>query len=756
MEFLFGLLDNPLVLGAAGIALVLFAYRFVADRVRLRVPGSSLTAEGMANQLLGGRWADKKREREVARLRRSGNHLAAGKLLEDVGQLAAAAEAYLEGQEYWAAAASYEKLGRTERAAELYLQAGDYKKGAALFTTAGKPARAAALFLEKGNNLEAARLFALAGQWATAAELYEKSGYPLRAAEAWEKDGKPLKAAEAYEKHFTENVSYSTTLLRDGPGGGPEERLARGPALRAGRASSTARRRCTSKGGYHREAAEALLQLGQPAKAAELFLRGEDEERAAAAFDAGRRDRHARRCCAARRRSRRDRPAEAAAWFVKGRDFLRAAELYESVGMMRRGRRGLRGRGELGGRGRRLPAGRARRTRAATAYEKAGELETAAALFEELGDRPARGRAVRRAGLSRSRAARPRRWQASASRRSPLLQRVPPADERLPRGDGAAGAALHRDGPAGAGDRAPAQGDRRRGDVARGTSTSSTGSPSPRRPPARVPRRSRSTSRSRRRTCSSATWPAHGAARRPGGPRDGPRQVAPERRRRPLRPAARRRRRAPPLPRPPRPPAAAARRRAGGGARRGARPALRAARGDRARPARRRPPRRGHDGRPQRRDAHHPARARSPAPGCSPALAADLKAAAQLSHPNLVKVIAFMELEGRALRRHRARRRAATSPRRSRRGRRLGLPAGARARPDRGAGPGAAAREGPRARLGPAVERHGRHGVIKIADLGPRPPGARARPGRLLPRAGGRAHARGRPLRARAPSCTTC
>ncbi len=90
----------------------------------------------------------------------------------------------LNGQENWAAAATYEKLGRSDRAAELFLQAGDYKKSAALFVASGKPARAAQLFLEKGNKLEAARLFAQAGQWAVAADLYEKSGYPARAAEA--------------------------------------------------------------------------------------------------------------------------------------------------------------------------------------------------------------------------------------------------------------------------------------------------------------------------------------------------------------------------------------------------------------------------------------------------------------------------------------------------------------------------------------------------------------------------------------------
>ena len=86
MEFLFGLLDNPLVLGAAAILALLFVYRFVADRVRVRVPGSGLTAEGVANQLSGGRWAEKKLTRELARLRKGGNFLAVGKLLEDAGR----------------------------------------------------------------------------------------------------------------------------------------------------------------------------------------------------------------------------------------------------------------------------------------------------------------------------------------------------------------------------------------------------------------------------------------------------------------------------------------------------------------------------------------------------------------------------------------------------------------------------------------------------------------------------------------------
>jgi serine/threonine-protein kinase len=424
MGLLFDLLDSPYVPWVIGLVAVLLGYRFLADRLRLRLPGVP-TGEDLLSRVLGPRFAEKKVEREVARLKKQDNHLAAGKLLEDSGRLADAAEAYLEGREYWAAASTLERLGRAERAAELYLQAGDHKKGAALFTSAGKPARAAALFLEKGNSLEAARLYSLSGQWATAAELYEKSGYPLRAAEAWEKDGKPLKAAEAYEKHFMENVSFATTYSSTAPAA--ENKSARLAGLLFEKAGQIDRAVVAySKGGYHRQAAEALMRLGQPAKAAELFLRAEDHEQAAVAFEqAGDVVRAA--TLRGEQAFKADRPAEAAAWFVKGRDFLRAAELYESVGMMAEAASAYEaGESWAAAGGVYIRAGL--ESRAAAAYEKAGELETAATLYEQVGDVARAADLYGRAGFSfKSGAALARAGEREKA--IALLQRVVPGDE---------------------------------------------------------------------------------------------------------------------------------------------------------------------------------------------------------------------------------------------------------------------------------------------------------------------------------------
>jgi len=425
MGLLFDLLDNAYVPWVVGLVALFLGYRFLADRLRLRVPGVPTSGADLLSKILGPRFAEKKVEREIARLKKQDNHLAAGKLLEDAGRLAEAAEAYVEGREYWAAASTLEKLGRAERAAELYLQAGDHKKGAALFTSAGKPARAAALFLEKGNSLEAARLYGLAGQWATSAELYEKSGYPLRAAEAWEKDGKPLKAAEAYEKHFMENVSFSTTYSSTAPAAENKS------ALQAGRLFEKAGQldravTAYSKGGYHRQAGEALLRLGQPAKAAELFLRAEDHEKAAIAFEqAGDTVRAA--TLRGEQAFKADRSAEAAAWFVKGRDYLRAAELYESVGMMAEAAGAYEaGESWAAAGGVYIRAGL--ESRAAAAYEKAGELETAATLYEQVGEVARAADLYGRAGLSFKSGA----VSARAGEREKaiaLLQRVVPGDE---------------------------------------------------------------------------------------------------------------------------------------------------------------------------------------------------------------------------------------------------------------------------------------------------------------------------------------
>jgi tetratricopeptide (TPR) repeat protein len=398
MGFLFNLLlNNPYVVWVIGIVLVIVAYQKLGHLLRVRVPGGSLSKDEIVGKLLGPRWAEAKMEKQVARFKKQGNFLAAGKALEDANRLPEAAEAYLEGQEYWAAAATNERIGRSEKAAELYLQAGDFKKAAQLLIDTGKPGRAAVLFQEKGNNLEAARLYGLAGVWDKAADLYSKSGYPLRAAEAFDKTGDFIRAAECYEKHFIENVSFSTTFSSTAPSTDQKSALLAGRLYEKGGDLKRAYQ-VYSKGSYFKEAAQVGVALGEFEKAAELFMRGGDQESAASAFDqAG----NAVRAATLRGEValKADRPGEAAAYFLQGEDYLRAAELYESVGMLAEAAQAYEA-GESWASAASVYVRAGQKEKAADGYARAGDFETAAKLYEEAGNDARAIECYSRAGLT--------------------------------------------------------------------------------------------------------------------------------------------------------------------------------------------------------------------------------------------------------------------------------------------------------------------------------------------------------------------
>jgi serine/threonine-protein kinase len=425
MDFLVSFLNNAYLPWLLLAVALLVGYQKLAPRLKIRAPGMSFTLDDVAGKLLGPRYAAAKVDRAVARLKKQGNYLAAGRLYEEHERLAESVDAYSEGREFFAAASVLERMGRGEKAAELFLQAGDHKKAAQVFVQAGKPARAAALLLERGNNLEAARLYGVANQWAQAADLYMRSGYPLRAAEAYEKTGEFLKAAECHEKHFMENVSYATTYSSTAPSQDVKS------ALMAGRLyekSGDPQRalQVYQKGGYFKEAASVCLELGQYDKAAELFMRAEDPASAASAFEQG-----GDPVRAATLRGevafKQDRAAEAAAFFQQGQDYLRAAELFESVGMLKEAAGAFEaGESYAAAGGVYVRAGL--KERAAASYARAGEFETGAKLYEEAGQGQKAAELYERAGLtfkSGEAAAR----AGDRDRAIQLLQRVGSQDE---------------------------------------------------------------------------------------------------------------------------------------------------------------------------------------------------------------------------------------------------------------------------------------------------------------------------------------
>jgi tetratricopeptide (TPR) repeat protein len=376
------LLGNPYVPWLVGLVLAFYLYRKFAPTLRFRLPGSNMSGGDFMGKVLGPGYAKGQLTRQAAKLRKGGQFLAAGKLLEENEQANEAIEVYIEGQEYWAAASSLEKLGRLEKAADLYLQAGDYKKAAQVYTQSNKPAKAAVLFQEKGNNLEAARLYGQGGVWDKAADLYMKSGYPQRAAEAYEKLGEVQKAAQAYEQHFMENVSYATTYSSTATSADQKS------SLHAGRLYEKAgdlphALNIYMKGSYFKQAAAVCMTLKQYTKAAELFMRAEDPRSAAEAHEkAG--DLPAAANLRGEVALKEGQVPQAADFFQQGKDYLRSAELFESVGMLAQAA-GAYEAGESWAAAGNVYVRAGLKEKAAQSYERAGDLETAARLYEEAG-----------------------------------------------------------------------------------------------------------------------------------------------------------------------------------------------------------------------------------------------------------------------------------------------------------------------------------------------------------------------------------
>jgi len=397
---------QPYLPHAVGVAVVLF----VALQIRGR-------------RSRGG--VSKRTMKQVDSFIRAGHHLAAGKLLEDAGKPQQAVNVYIEGREHYAAAALMESQGMLEKAGELYLQAGDHKKAAKVMMAAGKPGRAAAMFLDKGNTLEAARLFGQSGAWDMAGDLYLKGGYPLRAAEAYEKKGDFAKAGEAYEKHFMEHVSYGTSYAPSA--GTPEQKS----ALQAGKSYEKAgdlkaALQIYSRGGYFKEAAAVCMSAGQFPQAAELFLRADDFASAAGAYD-----RVGDRVKAANLRGevalKDGRIAQAASFFQEGLDFLRSAELFESLDMHAQAAAAFEA-GESWSAAGSVYVRAGLFEKAANAYERAGELDTAAQMYEKAGLQPRAVALYEKAGLT-FRSGQAALEAGDRDRAIALLQRVPASDE---------------------------------------------------------------------------------------------------------------------------------------------------------------------------------------------------------------------------------------------------------------------------------------------------------------------------------------
>ena len=320
-------------------------------------------------------------EREISRLQKSGNTAGAARLYEEAEWYPEAINLYVEAEEYNSAGALHEQLEQWERAADMYFKAEDWKRAATMLIKVGKNAEAGKVYEDHGQKIDAAKLYFDSGQYDKAAELYSDVSCFPQAAKCYEKLGQYIKAAENYEEHWAATTSVGGGGLIDAPSdreakvalhagqlyekGGAPERAAE-LYKRAGLAQQAAE--LASKEGRYNDAAEMLLKEENIAGAAEMFQKAGETKRAALllgeiAFHQGDSNTAAER-------------------FLEGGDNLRAAELFETVGNLEAAARCYeQSDAPLQAAGVYLRAGD--KKQAAAMFERGNDLEHAAKLFEE-------------------------------------------------------------------------------------------------------------------------------------------------------------------------------------------------------------------------------------------------------------------------------------------------------------------------------------------------------------------------------------
>lgn len=263
--------------------------------------------------------------RKAKKLLRQGNHFEAGKIYEEIGDYKYAMNAYEEGELWDTLGELYEKLNREAQALEVYKKSGNFDKLIQLYMKR-KNIEAAGVILEDNNRFqEAAELYYTHGRFERAAQIYARKGFHKKAALIYEKAGNLKMAAESMEKWFLNNVDgavgfqgspqldkdlYKTVELyvKIGEVQRPYQLLVK--HRKFDKAAELA-----FKMRKYEEAAKLFEQAQMPQKAAQIYekmgktkvaylLKGE------AAFAKGQ-------------------TVEAADWFLKGQDYIRAAELYE-------------------------------------------------------------------------------------------------------------------------------------------------------------------------------------------------------------------------------------------------------------------------------------------------------------------------------------------------------------------------------------------------------------------------------------------
>ena len=313
---------------------------------------------------------DRDDRKAITQRARGGDLLGAGDLAFQAGAFEDAADFYVEGKDFLRAAEAFSHANKRSEAIQYFKKAGQPQRAAEMYEKAGQFRPAAAEYLACGETEKAANLFMKARDYRKAAELFEELGGWHESGEAFERLGLRDKAAELFERYFEQelqlvrgNVRKLSTEVRDRAIYVADFAESQGDNLKAARIRERA--------GFIVEAAESLAAAGKVDEAARLYVSAKQPMAAAKLYEE-RGDTKKAATFRGEAALLRGDTAEAAKEFAGAGENLRAADLFVDAG-------------ERLLAAAQFEAGRDFRS-AAEQYGLAEELADAARCYEDAGD----------------------------------------------------------------------------------------------------------------------------------------------------------------------------------------------------------------------------------------------------------------------------------------------------------------------------------------------------------------------------------
>jgi tetratricopeptide (TPR) repeat protein len=317
------------------------------------------------------------------------------KVLEDAGNLSAAADILYAGGKFDQAAELYTKAEDWVRAGEAFDKAGNVAKAAQLFRRANAIEMAAQVFIKRAQfqlaakeymSIEsfekAANAFLKAKDFKSASDCFRKLERWKEAGDALAQAGDSERMAEMYSRYFDAQFEYYRGNLRD-------MKLACECAQKAaqfwaesGKAEEAAV--LYRRAGSLRLAAETYQTIGKLDEAAAIYIEAGRPILAAQMYESAGDESQANRYRAEALIAKGDRLAAAELLSTIG-EHHRAAELFNDAGERLRAAESYEEAGEF-----RLAAdlynAEGEKVRAAAAFERAGEFDQASDIYREVGD----------------------------------------------------------------------------------------------------------------------------------------------------------------------------------------------------------------------------------------------------------------------------------------------------------------------------------------------------------------------------------